>query len=85
MSCFSTKDSPAEWNYTIYDKEIRAIICAFKHWHAERQSAENPIQILSNSNNLEYFMTSQLLNLHKARLATFRSQFNLKIMYRPRK
>ena len=62
VAFFSTKHSPADCNYKIYDKELMAVVRAFEHWRAELQSVENPIQVLSDHKNLEYFMTSKLLN-----------------------
>ena len=62
-----------------------AIVQAFEHWRAELQSVENPIQVLSDHKNLEYFMTSKLLNCQQARWAEFLSRFNFKITYRPGK
>ena len=85
VAFFSTKHYPAECNYEIYDKELMAIIRAFEHWRAELQSVENPIQVLSDHKNLEYFMTSKLLNRRQARWAEFLSRFNFKITYRPGK
>ena len=85
MAFFSTKHSPAECNYEIYDKELMAIVRAFEHWRAELQSVENPIQVLSDHKNLEYFMTSKLLNCRQARWAEFLSRFNFRITYRPGK
>jgi hypothetical protein len=38
---------------------------------------------LSDHKNLEYFMTTQLLNQCQARWSQFLSQFNFKIVYRP--
>ena len=66
VAFFSTKHSPAECNYEIYDKELMAIVRAFEHWRAELQSVENPILVLSDHKNLEYFMTSKLLNRRQA-------------------
>ena len=85
VTFFSTKHSPAECNYEIYDKELMAIVQAIEHWRAELQSVENPIQVLSDHKNLEYFMTSKLLNRRQDRWAEFLSRFNFKITYRPGK
>ena len=85
VAFFSTKHSLAESNYEIYDKELMAIVWAFEHWQAELQSVENPIKVLSDHKNLEYFMTSKLLNRRQARWAEFLSRFNFKIIYRPGK
>jgi len=46
---------------------------------------ENPISVLTDHINLEYFTTTKLLNRRQARWAQFLSQFNFKIVYRPGK
>jgi hypothetical protein len=66
MAYFSKKHSPAECNYEMYDKELMAIIRAFEEWRPELQSVINPIRVLSNYKNLEYFMTTKLLNRRQA-------------------
>jgi len=45
----------------------------------------NPISVLTDHKNLEYFTTTKLLNRRQARWAQFLSQFNFKIIYRPGK
>ena len=82
---FSKKHSPAKCNYEIDDKELMAIVRAFEEWRAELQSVENPISVLTDHKNLEYFTTTKLLNRRQARWAQFLSQFNFKIVYRPGK
>ena len=64
VAFFSKKHSPAECNYEIYDKELMAIVRTFEEWRAELQSVENPIQVLSDHKNLEYFMTNKMLLVH---------------------
>jgi hypothetical protein len=62
VAFFSKKHSPVEYNYKIYDKELMAIVCTFEEWRLELQSVINPIHVLSNHKNLEYFTTMKLLN-----------------------
>src|SRR5258706_9882013 len=62
VAFFSKKHTPAECNYEIYDKELMAIIHCFEEWHAELESTPHPIQVLSDHCNLEYFMSTKLLN-----------------------
>jgi len=62
-----------------------AIVQTFEEWHAELQSVEKPISVLTDHKNLEYFTTTKLLNRRQVRWAQFLSQFNLKIIYRPGK
>jgi len=81
VAFFSKKHSPAECNYEIYDKELMAIVRAFEKWRAELQSVENPISVLTDHKNLEYFTTTKLLNCRQARWTQFLSQFNFKIVY----
>jgi hypothetical protein len=83
MADFSKNHSPAECNYEIYDKELMAIIQAFEEWHPKLQSIINPIHILSDHKNLEYFMMIKLLNQYQAHWSQFLSQFNFKIVYHP--
>jgi transposase InsO family protein len=85
VAFFSKKHSPAECNYEIYDKELMAIVRAFEEWRPELQSVENPIQVLSDHKNLEYFTTTKLLNRRQARWSQFLSQFDFRIVYRPGK
>jgi hypothetical protein len=83
VAFFSKKHSPVECNYEIYDKELMAIVRAFEQWRPELQSVINPIRVLSDHKNLEYFTTTKLLNRRQARWSQFLSQFNFKIVYRP--
>lgn len=87
VAFLSKKMSPQECNYEIYDKELLAIIRAFEEWHPELAGTpvEDPIRILTDHKNLEYFMTSKQLNRRQARWAEFLSEFNFKISYRPGK
>ena len=82
---FSKKHSPAECNYEIYDKELLAIVRCFEEWRPHLQGSRYPIQVLSDHKNLEYFMTTKLLNRRQARWSEFLSRFNFKITYRPGK
>jgi hypothetical protein len=81
MAYFSKKHSPVECNYEMYDKESMAIVRAFEEWHPELQSVINPIRVLSNHKNLEYFTITKLLNQRQAYWSQFLSQFNFKIFY----
>lgn len=43
VAYFSSKMSPAEANYDIYDKELLAIIRAFEEWCPELEGAKKPV------------------------------------------
>jgi hypothetical protein len=51
-----------ECNYEIYDKELMSIVRAFEELRAKSEGAANPIQVLSDHKNLEYFMTNKILS-----------------------
>ena len=85
VAYFSKKHSPAECNYEIYDKEMLAIVRAFEEWRPHLESAPCPVTVLSDHKNLEYFMSSKLLNRRQARWSEFLSRFNFQIVYRPGK
>ena len=57
---FLKKNSPAEYNYEIYDKEMLAIIRCLKEWDAELRSVRS-FEIRSDHKNLEYFITVRKL------------------------
>ncbi|QRW17323.1 Retrotransposable element Tf2 protein [Rhizoctonia solani] len=75
--------SPAEKNYNIFDKELLAVIRAFKEWRHLLEGSELPVQVLTDHKNLEYFSTSQSLNKRQIRWANFLVDYNFQIIYRP--
>ena len=64
VTFLSKKMSPQECNYEIYDKELLAIVRAFEEWHLELAGTliEDPIRVLTDHKNLQYFITSKQLN-----------------------
>ena len=85
VAFYSKKHSPAECNYEIYDKELMAIVRAFEEWRPHLEGSHHPIQVLSDHKNLEYFMSTKLLNRRQARWSEFLSCFDFRIVYRPGK
>jgi len=63
---YTKKQSPAECNYEIYYKELMAIVLAFEEWRPHLEGSRHPIQVLSDHKNLEYFMSTKLLNHRQA-------------------
>ena len=53
MSC---RHLPAECNYEIYDKELIAIVKAFEEWRPELEGSPEPINVIFDHKNLEYFI-----------------------------
>ena len=79
----SRKFQPAEINYEIHDKELLAIVDAFKHWCRYCEGAEHPIQVFTDHHNLEYFTMTKVLNRRQARWAEELAGIDFRIHYRP--
>ena len=79
---FSKKNSPAECNYEIYDKEMLAIVRCLEEWDAELRSVER-FEIRSDHKNLEYFMTVRKLTERQMRWSLILSRYNFTISYLP--
>jgi hypothetical protein len=62
VAYFSSKHTPAECNYEIYDKELLAIIKCLEEWRPELQGTQEPFEIVTNHKNLEYFTTTKALS-----------------------
>jgi hypothetical protein len=77
---FSKKNSPAECNYEIYDKEMLAIIRCLEAWDPELRSVDN-FEIRTDHKNLEYFMTVQKLTERQMRWSLALSKYNFTITY----
>ena len=85
IAYFFKKHSPAECNYEIYDKELMAIIRAFKEWRPELEGSPTPVEVITDHKNLKYFMSTKQLSRCQARWSEFLSHFNYRITYRPGK
>ena len=80
---YSKTLSGAELNWEIHDKELFAIVTAFKLWRAELTSVQHRVQVFSDHRSLEYFMTTKVLNARQIRWAEALSEFNFLIEYTP--
>jgi transposase InsO family protein len=79
----SSKMSPAEKNYDIYDKELLSVVLAFQDWRVYLEGSPHHIQVISDHKNLEYFLTTKQLNRRQARWSEFLSAFDFEIQHRP--
>ena len=50
-----------ELNYDVHDKELSAIFEAFKRWRHYLEGSAEPIDVITDHKNLEYFSTTKLL------------------------
>ena len=74
-----------ELNYNVHDKELSMIFEAFKQWRHYLEGLAEPVDIVTDHKNLEYFSTTKLLTWCQAWWFEFLSQFNLTICFHPRK
>jgi len=79
----SGKFQPAEINYEIHDKELLAVVDAFKHWRRYCEGAAYQVQVFSDHQNLENFTTTKVLNRQQARWAQELAGIDFRIYYRP--
>jgi len=83
VSFHSRKFQPVEINYEIHNKEVLAVVDAFKHWRRYCAGATNQVQVYSDHQNLEYFTTTNVLNQRQARWAQELDGIDFRIYYRP--
>ncbi|XPS94913.1 hypothetical protein M3J09_004211 [Ascochyta lentis] len=84
VAYFSAKNSKAEVNYTIHDKEMLAVIKCLQEWSTELKQVKG-FTVVTDHKNLEYFCKAQLLSERHVRWSSLLSQFNLTFAYRPGK
>lgn len=82
VACFSGRLNTAQVKYEIYDKEWLAVVTAFENWRPELEGTIGPVSVITDHKNLEYFMTTKILNRRQASCLEFLSRFNFVINYR---
>ena len=75
----------AECNYDIHDKELLAVVQAFKEWKRYTRGSPRPIQVFTDHKNQVTFMTTKELSERQGKWQEFLSQYNFRIIYRPGK
>ena len=83
IAFYSRKFIAAEINYTTFDQELLAIVESVKHWRHYLEGAQHTVTILSDHNNLRYFMTTRTLTRRQARWAITLSTIDFEIVHRP--
>jgi len=79
----SRKLNSAERNYEIHDKELLAIMEAFKEWNRYFWGEEEPVTVYTDYQNLQSFLTKKVWNQRQIRWAQELTNYNFKIVYRP--
>jgi len=77
----SQKMDKAEINYEIHDKEMLAVVSAFKEWRRYLEGARFQIIVYTDHKNLEYFATTKVLNRRQAQWAQELAGYDFKIVY----
>ena len=85
VAFFSRKMDPAEENYETHDKELLAIVKSFEHWRHYLEGSKYPVAVITDHDNLKYFMTTKALTRRQARWAQALSAYDFEIVYRPGK
>ncbi len=62
IAYYSYKFKEAEIQWNMHDKELYAIVLDFKNWQHYLQSSKWLICVITNHNNLHYFMMMKKLN-----------------------
>ena len=62
VAFYSRKFLSAEMSYEIHDKELLAIVNAFKQWRVYLEGPKHEVQVYSDHKNLLYFITTKVLN-----------------------
>ena len=82
VAYYSRKLSATELNYEIHDKELLAIVDAFKHWRVYLEGPRHQVTVFIDHKNLIYFTTTKVLNRRQVRWSEELSAYNFKIHYR---
>jgi hypothetical protein len=83
VAYFSRKLKPEEYNYEIHDKELLVVVKSVEQWRGELRSVAKPFEILTDHQNLRYFMTAQRLSERQARWALILTEHNFVLEHRP--
>jgi hypothetical protein len=82
MAYFLKKLFSAESNYEIQDKKLLAIVRAMEEWREKLIGVKDPLVVLSDHKNLQYFMITQKLSERQVRWFLIFSQFRFQLKFR---
>ena len=82
IAFFSRKLKEAERNYETHDAELLAIVEGFKHFRHYLEGSAYPVRVLTDHNNLRYFMSTKDLNSRQARWVEKLARFDFFIEHR---
>jgi len=79
IAYYSRKMTGPELNYDIHDKELLAMVEAFKEWRVYLEGAKYPTQVYTDHKNLLYWTTTKQLNRRQVRWAETLAPFDFRI------
>jgi hypothetical protein len=82
VAFFSKKMTPAQCNYPIYDKELLAVVLVLEEWRQYLEASQFSISVLTDHKNLEYLMSTKMLNRRQARWSEFLSSYDFRMTFR---
>lgn len=82
IAFYSRKLDTPEQNYTVCDKELLAIVEAFRQWRAYTEGAAQRIDVYCDHRNLQYFRTTQVLSRRQTRWSEALAGFDFQILHK---
>jgi hypothetical protein len=82
---FSKKMVAAEKNYDTHDTELLAIVASFKHFRYYLEGARHQVEVLTDHENLQWFMSTKTLSRRQVRWAEWMAAFDIRVTHRPGK
>jgi len=83
IAFISRSFNPAQRNYPTYDRELHAIVEAFKEWRQYLIQSPHPVTVLTDHQALQYFRTAHNLQRRQTRYAVELGEFNIHLKHRP--
>ena len=82
IAFYSRKMTAPEKNYDIHDKELLAVVEAFREWRVYLEGSAHTVEVYTDHKNLIYFTTTKQLNRRQTRWAETLASYNFRITYR---
>lgn len=83
VAYLSKKLNAAQCNYSVYEKELLAIVTALGEWKHYLLGSQHKIRIVSDHQPLKWLLKQQVLSARVARWVDFMQQFSFSIEHRP--
>src|ERR1700761_8001635 len=83
VAFYSASLSPAERNYDIYDRELLAIVKAFRAWHHHLLGARHTVTVLTDHNNLAFFREPHKIMGRQARWMETLAEYDFALRHVP--